>query len=281
VRVWRVLALAAVVGAGVGVALIVPVLTTSGRERLVRGWFRAVVAAVGVRLVVTGTTRPGPVLVAANHLSWLDIPAILAVQPMRVLAKSELRRWPVLGLLAARGGTLFIDRNRLRRLPATVAEIAATLRNGDSVLVFPEGSTWCGRPGGDAHDSSTRRVHPATMQAAIDAGVRVRPVALRYRLADGTPTTVAAFVGTDSMLASVWRIAAIRGVVVDVQLRPLVDTDGLTRRATAETVARRIRITTPEPSARAARRRARTVRRIPARVDSGQSRHLAFRHQSQ
>jgi 1-acyl-sn-glycerol-3-phosphate acyltransferase len=269
--VWRVLALAAVVAAGLGVALIVPVLTIAGRERVVRGWFRAVVAAAGVRMMVTGSAGPGPVLVAANHVSWLDIPAILSVQPMRVLAKSEVQRWPVLGLLAARGGTLFIDRTRLRRLPMTVAEIAAALRGGDSVLVFPEGSTWCGRTGG--------RYHAATLQSAIDAGVPVRPVTLRYRLGDGTPTTVAAFVGTDSMLASVWRIAATRGLVVEVHVGPPIDTAGRTRRDTADTVARRIRSTTTVPPARAGRE-PRTGRKAPARAGSGQSRRRILARQA-
>jgi 1-acyl-sn-glycerol-3-phosphate acyltransferase len=166
------------------------------------------------------------VLVTSNHLSWLDIPAILAVRPMRVVAKSELRGWPVLGYMAARGGTLFIDRNRIRTLPGTVAEIATALRQGDSVLVFPEGSTWCGRTQG--------RYRPATMQSAIDAGVQVRPVTLRY-LVDGSPTTVAAWVGADTLLASVWRIAATRGLSVRVEASALIQTGGRTRR---EVIAR-------------------------------------------
>src|SRR4029079_5162918 len=86
--------------------------------------------ASGVRLEVQGTVRPGPVLFAANHVSWLDIPAVLAVTPMRVVAKDDVRRWPVIGLLAARGGTLFIDRRRLRRLPGTVAPTAAACAGG-------------------------------------------------------------------------------------------------------------------------------------------------------
>ncbi len=255
VRVGRVIALIAVVMAGLAVALVVPVLTASRRARAIRGWLRAVVASTGVRLVVTGATAGwpgvGPALVASNHMSWLDIPAILSVQPMRVLAKSEVRGWPVIGLLAARGGTLFIDRNRPRRLPATVAEIARALRGGESVLVFPEGTTWCGRTGG--------RYYPATMQSAIDANVPVRPVALRYRLADGTPTTVAAFVGDDSMLASAWRIAGTRGLTVEVRLGGRIETADRTRRDVARTVAVRVR--------------AATVRPTPGRVGSQQSQH--------
>jgi 1-acyl-sn-glycerol-3-phosphate acyltransferase len=91
VRVARVLALVLVLVAGVAVALSVPLLTSRGRARAVRGWFRWVLTASGVRLVVTGDRRRslsggGATLVTANHLSWLDIPAVLAVEPMRVLA---------------------------------------------------------------------------------------------------------------------------------------------------------------------------------------------------
>jgi 1-acyl-sn-glycerol-3-phosphate acyltransferase len=159
----------------------------------------------------------------------LDIVAVLAVEPMRVVAKSEVRRWPVIGLLAARAGTLFIDRNRLRRLPGTVAEIAGALRTGQSVLVFPEGTTWCGRTGG--------RLYPATFQAAVDAGTAVRPVVLRYLLADGSPTTIAAFLGNDSLPASLLRVAATRGLVVEVSPGAVVPAAGATRRDLAAVTA--------------------------------------------
>ncbi len=237
-RIARVIALVTVLFAGVGVALSVPLLTAAGRAGAKRRWFRAVVAASGIRLVVTGVDHDpeagltdrvlsggGATLVAANHVSWLDIPTLLAVEPMRVLAKSAVRSWPVIGLLASRGGTLFIDRMRLRRLPATVAEIASTLRGGESVLAFPEGSTWCGRTQG--------RFYPATLQSAIDAGVPVRPVSLRYRLRDGSLTTAAAFVGDDTMFASVWRVVSARGLVVELEASPLLETTGRTRREAA------------------------------------------------
>src|SRR5262245_55978767 len=127
-------------------------------------------------------TAPGSVgtLLAANHISWLDIPAILAVTPARVLAKSDVRGWPIVGVLAARAGTVFIDRYRLSRLAGTVADLGAALRTGATVLVFPEGSTWCGRTSG--------RFFTATFQAAVDADAPVRPVSLRYRLASGEAT---------------------------------------------------------------------------------------------
>lgn len=230
VRAVRLTLVVALLAAAMLVAVSLPLLTAVGRARVVRGWFRALLLACGVRLVTRGerllsTPDARGTLIASNHVSWLDIAALLAVEPVRVLAKSDLRAWPVVGMLAARAGTLFIDRRRLRRLPATVAEIAAALRGGRSVLVFPEGSTWCGRTRG--------RFHPATLQAAIDSGAVVRPVLLRYRLADHSPTTAAAFVGDDSLLASVRRVVATRGLTAEVRFGPVLPAGDATRRSLA------------------------------------------------
>jgi len=223
VRVLRLMALVVVLLGGVGVALATPVLSRAARARAKRGWFRAILRASGVRMRVVGGGLPAGgstgTLVTANHVSWLDIPAVLAVEPARVVAKSDVRGWPVIGLLAARGGTLFIDRNRLRRLPSTVVEIAGVLRDGQNVLVFPEGSTWCGR--------TQCRFYPAAFQAAIDAGAPVRPVALRYRLADGSLTTAPAFVGDDTLIVSVMRVVATRGLVVELVAGDHVPTDSV------------------------------------------------------
>jgi 1-acyl-sn-glycerol-3-phosphate acyltransferase len=156
-----------------------------------------------------GAAPDGGLLLVANHVSWLDIPLLAAVRPARMLAKSEIRTWPVAGPLAARGA-LFIDRNRLRALPDTVARIAQALREGTAVAVFPEGSTWCGR----AHGTFRR----AVFQAALDAGAPVQPVRIRYLLADGTPSTAPAFIGDDTLLASVWRVATTRGLVAEVEV---------------------------------------------------------------
>lgn len=255
-RGLRLIALTLALLAGVFVAAALPVLGRDGRNRAVRGWFRLILRSAGVRLRVIGDPRlavRAGTLVTANHVSWLDIPAVLAVEPMRVVAKTDVRHWPVIGLMAARAGTIFIDRRRLRRLPTTVAEVASNLHNGQSVLVFPEGSTWCGRTQG--------RFYPAAFQSAIDAGAPVRPVALRYRLADGTATTAAAFVGDDTLLASVRRVVATRGLVVEVEGRPMADGRGAARRSMATATASVIRAATaahhqhPAPIAAVGRRR--------------------------
>ncbi|MET8245007.1 lysophospholipid acyltransferase family protein [Streptomyces sp. NPDC005202] len=195
---------------------------------LVRRWCRAIVRASGVRVRITGTTPPaGGLLLVANHISWLDIPLLAAVRPARMLAKTEIRRWPVAGALAARGGALFIERDRLRALPDTVARITGALREGAAVAAFPEGSTWCGRAQGPF-----RR---AVFQAALDARVPVQPVRIRYRLAGGAATTTPAFVGEDTLLASLWRVVSSRGLVAEVEVSPAIPADAHPdRRALAE-----------------------------------------------
>ncbi|MEU6644213.1 lysophospholipid acyltransferase family protein [Saccharomonospora sp. NPDC046836] len=184
------------------------------RERVARLIFRGVLAAFGVRLVVHGRLDGDGrgALVVNNHISWLDIVAVNAVRPMRALAKKEIAGWPVLGRLVAGAGNVFLDRERLSTLPATVAELAAALRAGSLVNVTPEGTTWCGRASG--------RFRPAAFQAAIDGGVPVRPLALRYRLGDGRETTQPAFIGPESLIESLRRVARLRGLVLEVFVCP-------------------------------------------------------------
>ncbi|MFF4172417.1 lysophospholipid acyltransferase family protein [Streptomyces sp. NPDC001744] len=179
-------------------------LPSATRLALVRCWARTVVRAFGVRARYTGNPAPaGPLLVVANHVSWLDVPLLAAVLPGRAVAKAEVRHWPVLGTLAALGGTLFVERDRLRALPGTVRAVTGALADGGRVVVFPEGSTWCGRAGG--------RFRPAVFQAALDAGCAVQPVRIAYR-----PTEGAAYVGDDPLGASLWRVVTTRRLTAEV-----------------------------------------------------------------
>ncbi|MFC9606793.1 lysophospholipid acyltransferase family protein [Streptomyces niveus] len=219
--------LAGLVAVIVGILLVPPValLGAGRRDRLTRGWTRTVIRAFGLRIRTDGASpapmsdtqvstgllpdTSGGVLVVANHISWLDIPLVATLFPGRVLAKSDIRRWPVLGTVAARGGTLFVERDRLRALPDTVRDVSDALRAGSRVIVFPEGSTWCGRDQG--------RFTAAMFQAALDAGVPVRPVRIRYR-----PLGPAAFVGDDPLAVSLWRIVLARGLTAEIEVLPLI-----------------------------------------------------------
>lgn len=194
------------------------------RERFGKAIFVGLLRAFGVRMVVHGRSRlvrkgadrARGVMMVNNHISWLDIIALNGVQPMRALAKSELRSWPILGGLIRRAGTVFVDREHLRSLPGTVDELAEAFRGGSMVNVAGEGTTWCGKASG--------RYVPAPFQAAIDGGAAVLPVALRYRVGGDRPTgqqtTAPAFIGTESLVASLMRVARVRGLVVELFVCP-------------------------------------------------------------
>jgi 1-acyl-sn-glycerol-3-phosphate acyltransferase len=121
---------------------------------------------------------------------------------LRLVAKHEVGKWPVIGRLARASGTIFVDRSRPKSLPETVAQATEALRNGQSVQVFPEGTTTCG-----AHPARWR---PAFLQAAIDAGAPVQ----RFTLLFSTPA--AAFVDDETLFSSLWRVVTARGLSITV-----------------------------------------------------------------
>jgi 1-acyl-sn-glycerol-3-phosphate acyltransferase len=227
----------------VGAAVVLPLLPAGRMAGAARRAARALLGALGVRHVTTGRLVTRQALVVANHVSWLDIVVLLAYVPARMLAKREVRSWPLVGRIAVAMGTVFIDRDRPRDLPQTVAAVAGALAGGAVVAAFPEGTTWCGRVGGP--------LRPAVFQAAIGAGAAVVPVRIGFALADGSPTTVAAFIGADSLVASLRRVITARGLVVTVRAHPPIHPGpdsgrGGTRRALAA-VTQAV-ITPAEPS---------------------------------
>lgn len=225
------------------------------RHVVVRAWATALLGAFGLRITVHGSPGPGGGrLIVANHISWLDIPLVAAVMPSRMLAKSDIRTWPVLGPLSRQAGTLYIERDRIRALPDTVETLARALLAGDRVTVYPEGSTWCGRAQGPF-----RR---AAFQAALDARVPVQPVRISYLLdgagqagkrggeTAGETAGAPAFVGDDPLTASLWRIARARGVRAEVWLLPRIPPGRYAHRRDLAAAAQAAVCGTPEPSAR-------------------------------
>ena len=237
--VGRVLAAACVL---VVAAVVLPLLPAARVPAASRRAARALLGALGVRHQATGRLVTRRALLVANHVSWLDVVVLLAYAPARMLAKREVRSWPLVGRIAGAMGTVFIDRDRPRQLPHTVAAVAGALADGGVVAAFPEGTTWCGRTGGP--------LRPAVFQAAIGAGATIAPVRIGFALADGSPTTVAAFIGSDPLVASLRRVITARGLVVTLRAHPPIHPGpdsgrGGTRRALAAVVQAVIK---PEPT---------------------------------
>jgi len=209
-------------------AFLFPFLDVPRRMGHVQRWSAQLVRLLGIALDSQGTPRPGATLVVANHVSWLDILAINAVHPVRFVSKADVRRWPLLGFLVACGGTLFIERERKRDALRVVHQVAAALKAGDTVAVFPEGTTSDG--------AALLPFHANLLQAAIATGTPVQPVALRFADATQDPSPAAAYVGDTNLVESVWAVVMAAELQARVQWLAPEATVHADRRALAEHV---------------------------------------------
>ncbi len=145
VALWRLLRAVAHVLHGMVVMRRFPKLDAAGRHGCIRWWSVGLLKSVGMAIEVSGTARPGATLMVANHVSWIDIAAIHAAAPhARFVSKADVLAWPLLGWLIRGAGTLFIERESKRDALRVVHAMAAALQAGDTVAVFPEGTTGAG-----------------------------------------------------------------------------------------------------------------------------------------
>lgn len=195
-------------------ALVFPFCKADTRLRCVQTWSRRVLTICGVRCEGAG---PGLAagMVVANHISWLDVFVINAWSPCRFVAKSEVRRWPVIGWLAARAGTLFIRRGRGRDLGLTLQSVVQHLQRGERVAYFPEGTS--------SPHGALLPFHPALFEAARVANVAILPCAVRYLDEQGAAHHGPEYVGDMSFGQSVARILSGRAIVVRLEcLAPIM-----------------------------------------------------------
>lgn len=197
-------------GGAVVLMAVFPWLHSSRRRDAIRlSWFRGLGRLLGLRLAACGRSAPSPVLVVANHISWLDIVVLGCQAPMTFVAKAEVASWPLLGFLARRSGTLFITRRDLCTIRQIHQAVTKRLQNGERVVIFPEGTT---TPGNQVLPFAS-----ALLQAAIDAQVPVQPVTLHYL---GETATAAPFIGDTTFIASLWRILQLSRVEARCQWHP-------------------------------------------------------------
>ncbi|MDF1484858.1 lysophospholipid acyltransferase family protein [Ramlibacter sp. H39-3-26] len=197
---WRLVRIVWHVGCGIGtIALRFQRMPLEQRQARVQAWALALLPCMGISLAVRGQPPlRGPMLLAANHISWLDIPVMHAARYCRFVSKADVARWPVIRTLANAAGSLYIERESRRDAMRVVHGMAHSLRAGDVLAVFPEGTTGDGR--------ALLSFHANLLQAAIVADVPVQPVALRFiDKASGAQSFAPRYVGDDWLIGSVWR----------------------------------------------------------------------------
>lgn len=176
------------------------------RDRAISDWSARLLKILGVRLEAgTLPEFTHGVLLVSNHISWLDIFIIHATKRVHFVSKHEVRSWPVVGWLAWRAGTLFIQRARKSDTARINQEMHELLCNGAWVAVFPEGTSTDGR--------KLLRFLPSLLQPAVDENLPVLPAALQYRTPDGSFTDAAAYADNISFFSSLWKILGQREIV--------------------------------------------------------------------
>ena len=197
----------------------------SRRRRAVGQWSARLLAILNVQPSVSGSPPANSdraAVLVANHVSWLDIQLIHSVWQVRFIAKSEVRRWPLIGWLSARTGTLFIERGKNRHAARINQSIHAAFLEGDAIGIFPEGTTSSGR--------ELTRFHASLLQPAIDESALVYPVAVRYQDEAGNINVNASYVGDTTLTESMRMIFAERMIRAELMFLPAIDARGRTRR---------------------------------------------------
>ena len=213
---------------GLAIVLFVfPSLDAAARQARIRWWSAKMLRAIGIELQVEGTPAAGGCLLAINHVSWLDIMVVHAVVPRaRFVAKADVRAWPLVSRLVDSANTLYLERDRKRDALRVVHAMAESLRAGEMVAIFPEGTTSTGH--------RLLPFHANLLQAAIVTATPVQPAALRFSDAQHAVSVAVEFVGSTTLLQSLWGTAKGEGVVARLVFLPPRVAAGCERRALAE-----------------------------------------------
>jgi 1-acyl-sn-glycerol-3-phosphate acyltransferase len=184
-------------------------------------WLRAVCRVLGVRLSIRGTPMHGNGLWVSNHVSWLDVVVLGALQPTAFLAKSEVASWPLVGFLGRQSGNLFINRGNSGS--DILETMTKRLQCGDRLVMFPEGTTTRG--------DTVRHFHGRLLQPAISAGVPLQTVAIEYQ---GAAVEKVPFVDDDEFLPNLLGLLHLPSICVTLHFgEPLLITEGVQRNALA------------------------------------------------
>lgn len=187
-------------------------------------WSSGLCRIFGIVRRVQGAFVTGPALIAANHISWLDIQVLHSISPMGFVAKAEIERWPLAGWVAQFGDTVFHHRGS----HDSASNVADTMRQrldaGRKVAIFAEGGILPG--------DGVKRFHARLFGAAIESAKPVQPVMLRYQRA-GRPYPEITFLPREHFMANFFRLLRQPACVAEVSILPPIVPQGKQRRELA------------------------------------------------
>jgi lyso-ornithine lipid O-acyltransferase len=201
-------------------------VSTSAARRFPHWYHRQVCRLLGIELAIEGDVAAGrPVLLVANHTSWLDIPVLSAVAPLSFVAKKDVARWPFVSSLARLQRTVFVDRERRSAVGEATNEIMTRLAQGDTVVLFAEGTSSDGNRVLPFKTSLFAAAKPPVKpgaEASVPSDVVVQTLSLVYTRLHGIPISRSArpsvgWYGDMEMQSHAW--ALLKSGPLDVRIR--------------------------------------------------------------
>jgi len=194
--------------------------STKRGKKITQWWFKRTINILGLTIIQKGVPYKSTSLIVANHISFLDIIVIASSSPVTFLAKSTLRYWPVIGFIADRIGTIFIQRNNNRMVYGLTKSLTKALKQKKSIALFPEGTTTSGQ--------IVKKFHSSLFQSTINAGKPVQPIALYYQR-NGKLDVTAAYIDNDIFIINLVKIMAEKKTEVQITFCDLIDGRNLSR----------------------------------------------------
>ena len=192
--------------------LVFPWLKVEQQHQSIRKWCKQLLGIFQMRLSVIGAEHleDAHYLMAANHISWIDIHVINAFKPHYFVAKSEVASWPIFGWMAKQLGTLFIERGKPNSIRNMVQEIVSQL-NQKPICIFPEGTSTDGK--------QVAPFKSNLFEAAIVASAPVYVLAIQYfDLQTGKKTTAPAFIGDMGLVDSMWSLICSPSICAQISI---------------------------------------------------------------
>jgi 1-acyl-sn-glycerol-3-phosphate acyltransferase len=183
-------------------------------HRLIQFWAKRLLVILKIKITLSGEVLKflgkDTYLVVSNHISWLDIPIIFSLKPMTFISASEVKTWPIIGMLAKISGAIFLNRNRKSSLVEVIQAMNDLFKNDkQSICIFPEGIT-----------SNGYQVLPfrsSLFQSALESNKLVLPLSIKYK-ENNVITNRTSFHGSTTLFQSFKRIAKsnLIEVVIDI-----------------------------------------------------------------
>jgi len=183
---------------------------------IVRAWAKSILFCVGITIEIIGKhnssyTRPNSMIIS-NHISWLDIPLLYTIYSLSFIGRAEIKKWPILNIMAKSGGTIFLDRKNKRELMQINQVVANQLSNGATIGLFPEGMT-----------SDGKQVLPfkaPLLEAAIMANSTIVPLVIKYYTKAGIRTHAVTYAGEITLWKTVKNSLFLNGIHAKILLLP-------------------------------------------------------------